>query len=35
MYFDSRLWQLTAGLRAGRAGGIFLGLLAVAAGSAR
>ncbi len=35
MYFDSRLWQLTAGLRAGMAGGIFLGLLALAAGIAR
>ena len=35
MYFDSRLWQLTAGLRADMAGGIFLGLLALAAGIAR
>jgi ATP-binding cassette subfamily C protein CydCD len=35
MYFDSRLWELTAGLRAGMAGGIFLGLLALAAGIAR
>ncbi len=35
MYFDSRLWQLTAGLRAGMAGGIFLGLLALGAGIAR
>ncbi|CAB3709451.1 ABC transporter ATP-binding protein/permease [Achromobacter aegrifaciens] len=35
MYFDSRLWQLTAGLRASMAGGIFLGLLALAAGIAR
>lgn len=35
MYFDSRLWQLTAGLRTGMAGGIFLGLLALAAGIAR
>lgn len=35
MYFDSRLWQLTAGLRAGMTGGIFLGLLALAAGIAR
>ncbi len=35
MYFDSRLWQLTLGLRAGMAGGIFLGLLALAAGIAR
>ncbi|WP_039883149.1 ATP-binding cassette domain-containing protein [Achromobacter piechaudii] len=35
MYFDSRLWRLTAGLRAGMAGGIFLGLLALAAGIAR
>lgn len=35
MYFDSRLWQLTAGLRAAMAGGILLGLLALAAGIAR
>ncbi|MEN4922284.1 ABC transporter ATP-binding protein [Achromobacter spanius] len=35
MYFDSRLWQLTLGMRAGMAGGIFLGLLALAAGIAR
>ncbi|MDR6603301.1 ATP-binding cassette subfamily C protein CydCD [Achromobacter deleyi] len=35
MYFDSRLWQLTAGLRASMAGGIFLGLLALTAGIAR
>lgn len=35
MYFDSRLWRLTEGLRAGMAGGIFLGLLALAAGIAR
>ncbi|WP_313619766.1 ABC transporter ATP-binding protein [Achromobacter sp.] len=35
MYFDSRLWRLTLGLRAGMAGGIFLGLLALAAGIAR
>lgn len=35
MYFDSRLWRLTAGLRAGMAGGIFLGLLALGAGIAR
>jgi ATP-binding cassette, subfamily B, bacterial len=35
MYFDSRLWQLTAGLRLRMAGGIFLGLLALAAGIAR
>ncbi|WP_454692647.1 ABC transporter ATP-binding protein/permease [Achromobacter aloeverae] len=35
MYFDSRLWRLTAGLRAGMAGGILLGLLALAAGIAR
>ncbi|WP_334167462.1 ABC transporter ATP-binding protein [Achromobacter mucicolens] len=35
MYFDSRLWRLTEGLRASMAGGIFLGLLALAAGIAR
>ncbi len=35
MYFDSRLWRLTEGLRAGMAGGILLGLLALAAGIAR
>ena len=35
MYFDLRLWRLTEGLRAGMAGGIFLGLLALAAGIAR
>ncbi|UAN03302.1 MULTISPECIES: ATP-binding cassette domain-containing protein [Achromobacter] len=35
MYFDSRLWRLTEGLRAGMAGGIFLGLMALAAGIAR
>ncbi|ALM84482.1 ABC transporter ATP-binding protein [Bordetella sp. N] len=35
MYFDSRLWRLTAGLRAGMTGGILLGLLALAAGIAR
>lgn len=35
MYFDSRLWRLTRGMRAGMAGGIFLGLLALAAGIAR
>ena len=35
MYFDTRLWQLTAGLRMRMAGGIFLGLLALAAGIAR
>ncbi|MFC4278344.1 ABC transporter ATP-binding protein/permease [Achromobacter aloeverae] len=35
MYFDSRLWRLTAGLRAGMACGILLGLLALAAGIAR
>jgi len=35
MYFDSRLWRLTEGLRAGMAGGIFLGLLALGAGIAR
>ena len=32
MYFDARLWRLTRGLRAGMAGGILLGLLALAAG---
>ena len=31
MYFDARLWRLTRGLRAGMAGGILLGLLALAA----
>jgi len=35
MYFDSRLWRLTLGMRGGMAGGIFLGLLALAAGIAR
>jgi ATP-binding cassette subfamily C protein CydCD len=35
MYFDHRLWQLTAGLRLGLAGGVLLGLLALAAGIAR
>ncbi|WP_439598099.1 ABC transporter ATP-binding protein [Falsiroseomonas sp.] len=35
MYFDLRLWQLTAGLRLGLAGGVLLGLLALAAGIAR
>ncbi len=35
MYFDSRLWRLTEGLRAAMAGGILLGLLALAAGIAR
>ena len=35
MYFDSRLWRLTEGLRASMAGGILLGLLALAAGIAR
>ena len=35
MYFDIRLWQLTAGLRLRMAGGIVLGLLALAAGIAR
>ena len=35
MYFDIRLWQLTAGLRLQMAGGILLGLLALAAGIAR
>ena len=35
MYFDSRLWRMTAGLRAGMAGGIVLGLLALGAGIAR
>jgi ATP-binding cassette subfamily C protein CydCD len=35
MYFDYRLWQLTQGLRARMAGGIVLGLLALAAGIMR
>ncbi|MGJ7503201.1 ABC transporter ATP-binding protein/permease [Variovorax sp. ZT5P49] len=35
MYFDIRLWQLTAGLRLRMAGSIFQGLLALAAGIAR
>ncbi|AUT48642.1 thiol reductant ABC exporter subunit CydC [Achromobacter sp. AONIH1] len=35
MYFDARLWRLTRGLRTGMAGGILLGLLALAAGIAR
>lgn len=35
MYFDYRLWQLTQGMRLGMAGGILLGLLALAAGIAR
>ncbi|MFA5489329.1 MAG: ABC transporter ATP-binding protein [Candidimonas sp.] len=35
MYFDFRLWRMTAGLRARMAGGVFLGLLALLAGIAR
>jgi ATP-binding cassette subfamily B protein len=35
MYFDYRLWQLTQGMRARMAGGILLGLLALAAGILR
>ncbi|MYZ42341.1 ABC transporter ATP-binding protein/permease [Schauerella aestuarii] len=35
MYFDYRLWQMMAGLRAGMAGGVVLGLLALGAGIAR
>lgn len=35
MYFDSRLWALTAGMRLGMAGSVLLGLLALAAGIAR
>ncbi|WP_149538233.1 ABC transporter ATP-binding protein/permease [Siccirubricoccus phaeus] len=35
MYFDLRLWRLTAGLRASMLGGVALGLLALAAGIAR
>jgi len=35
MYFDYRLWQLTHGMRARMAGGIVLGLLALAAGILR
>ncbi len=35
MYFDYRLWKLTLGMRAGIAGAIALGLLALAAGIAR
>lgn len=35
MYFDRRLWRLTEGMRARMAGGIALGLLALAAGIAR
>ncbi len=35
MYFDSRLWALTAGMRSGMAGSVLLGLLALAAGIAR
>jgi len=35
MYFDLRLWRLTAGLRLSMAGGVLLGLLALAAGIAR
>jgi ATP-binding cassette subfamily B protein len=35
MYFDLRLWRMTAGLRLTMAGGVALGLLALAAGIAR
>jgi len=35
MYFDLRLWRLTAGLRLAMAGGVLLGLVALAAGIAR
>ncbi|ANN76302.1 ATP-binding cassette domain-containing protein [Bordetella flabilis] len=35
MYFDYRLWQFTQGMRARMAGGILLGLLALAAGILR
>jgi ATP-binding cassette subfamily C protein CydCD len=35
MYFDLQLWRLTAGLRLTMAGGVLLGLLALAAGIAR
>lgn len=35
MYFDFRLWALTAGMRLGMAGSVALGLLALAAGIAR
>lgn len=35
MYFDYRLWLLTAGLRARMAGGVALGLTALLAGIAR
>jgi len=35
MYFDYRLWLMTAGLRARMAGGVLLGLLALLAGIAR
>ena len=35
MYFDFRLWRLTAGMRLGMLGGIVLGLLALIAGIAR
>jgi ATP-binding cassette subfamily B protein len=35
MYFDFRLWRMTAGLRTQMAGGVFLGLLALLAGIAR
>ncbi|HEY0294509.1 MAG TPA: ABC transporter ATP-binding protein [Bordetella sp.] len=35
MYFDYRLWQLTLGMRTRMAGGIVLGLLALAAGIGR
>ncbi|RYF51707.1 MAG: ABC transporter, partial [Comamonadaceae bacterium] len=35
MYFDFRLWALTAGMRLGMAGSVALGLLALSAGIAR
>ncbi|CAH2605487.1 Transport ATP-binding protein CydCD (plasmid) [Rhodovastum atsumiense] len=35
MYFDLTLWRMTAGLRGMMAGGVLLGLLALAAGIAR
>ncbi|MGB6105689.1 MAG: ABC transporter ATP-binding protein [Pusillimonas sp.] len=35
MYFDYRLWRMTAGLRARMAGSVLLGLLALLAGIAR
>ncbi|MGH8844663.1 MAG: hypothetical protein ACREX1_18410, partial [Advenella sp.] len=35
MYFDYRLWLMTAGLRTRMIGGVMLGLLALLAGIAR